>query len=331
RVRFDDFNFYMDKIAVTLNNNISQPEEGTHYEVWLRGGDPKTTRDIGAISYNAAGVGRLDFNNPSQDNFLRDYDQVLITREKNGVAIAAPTNDVAYSSVFPPQALKYVRYVIVSYDKTPDQGPLMQNLWYYSGDYVNKSINGDDLNKQYQGIVQAFTASNEATLRKRTEEVINQIVGNQSNEYLDYDGDGIVDDPGDGYGSISTGGEHLGYLQETILYAKSAADAPDSTPNIRLYSENVQVCIQNMEGWSNEILQLALQLSKMPMDAAMQPVVTQLSTLGNQLVHGIDTNGNGFIDPSAGECGADTAYEHAYFMADMPVYTGSDRIPPSGK
>jgi hypothetical protein len=98
-----------------------------------------------------------------------------------------------------------------------------------------------------------------------------------------------------------------------------------------MYSENVQVCIQDMDGWTNEILRLALQLTKMPMGAEMKPVITQLSTLGNKLVHGVDTNGNGFVDPITGECGADTAYEHAYFMADMSIYTGLDRIPPSGK
>ena len=330
RMRFDDFNFYMDKIAVTLNN-VPQPEDGTHYEVWLRGEDARASRDVGSIVYNASGVGRLDFNDPDQDNLLRNYNQVLITKEQNGTATSAPTGEVVYSSVFPPQALKYIRYVIVSYEKTPDQGPLMQNLWYYSGEYVNKSINGDDLNKQYQGIVQAFEAGDEIALRKRTEEVINQIVGDLSNVYQDYDGDGIVDDPGDGYGSLSTGEGHLGYLQETTLYAKSAAEASDSTPNIRTYSENVQICIQNMDGWTHEIFQLALQLSKMPMGTAMEPIVTQLSTLGNNLVRGADVNGNGFVDPVAGECGADTAYEHAYFMADMSIYTGPDRIPPSGK
>jgi hypothetical protein len=331
RMRFDDFNYYMDGVSVTLNSNVPQPEGRTHYEVWLIGNDGKTTRDIGAILYSPAGIGRLDFNNPSQDNLLRNYDQVQITREQNGTETSTPTGEVLYSSVFPPQALKYVRYVVVSYNKTPDQGPLMQNLWYYSGDYINKSINGDDLDKQHQGIVQALESNNEPALRKRTEEVINQIVGNLSNEYLDYDGDGTIDDPGDGYGSLASRGDRLGYLQETALYAKSAADAPDSTPNIRTYSDNVRVCIQNMESWTNEILQLALQLNKASMGAAMKPIATQLSTLGNNLVHGVDANGNGLVDPIAGECGADTAYERAYFMADMPIYAGPDRIPPPGK
>ncbi len=331
RMRFDDFNYYMDSISVTLNNNVPQPEGGMHYEVWLIGNGGKTIRDIGAISYSPSGVGSLKFNDPGEDNLLRNYDRVQITKEQNGSAISTPTSNVLYSSVFPPQALKYIRYVVVSYDKTPDQGPLMQNLWYYSGDYINKSINGDDLDKQYQGIVQALEANNEPALRKRTEEVINQIVGKLSNEYMDYDGNGAIDDPGDGYGSLPSGEDHLGYLHETASYAKSAADAPDSTPNIRTYSDNVQVCIQSMDGWTSEILRLALQLNETPMGATMKPIVARLSTLGNDLVHGVDANGNGLIDTVAGECGADTAYERAYFMADMPLYTGPDKIPPSGK
>jgi len=331
RMRFDDFNFYMDSISVALNNNVPQPEDGTHYEVWLIGNDSETVRDIGSITHGPSGVGRLEFNNPSQDNLLRNYSQVQITREQDGAAISSPTGEVVYSSVFPPQALEYIRYVIVAHDGTPDKGPLMQNLWYYSGEYINKSINGDDLDKAYQGITQAFETNNEAILRKRTEEVINQIVGDLSHEYLDYDGDGNVDNPGDGYGSLSNGEDRLGYLQETALYAKFAADASDSTPNIRTHSESVQVCIQNMDGWTNEILRLALELSKTPMDAEMEPIIAQLSTLGNNLVHGIDENGNGLVSPVAGECGADTAYEHAYFMADMPLYIGLNRIPPSGK
>jgi hypothetical protein len=86
-----------------------------------------------------------------------------------------------------------------------------------------------------------------------------------------------------------------------------------------------------MDGWTNEILQLALQLNEMPVAPEMESIVAQLSILGDKLVHGVDTNGNGGIDPLSGECGADTAYEHAYLMTDMAIYVGPDRIPPSGK
>jgi hypothetical protein len=86
-----------------------------------------------------------------------------------------------------------------------------------------------------------------------------------------------------------------------------------------------------MEERLNQILQLALLLKDMPFDAEMEPIVTELETLGDILVRGIDANQNGLIEPLAGECGANSAYEFSYNMADMLIYPGADRIPPSGK
>jgi hypothetical protein len=227
--------------------------------------------------------------------------------------------------------LENLRHLIVAHEATPDGGPLMQNLWYYSADYVRKSINGDVFEKEYVGIVQALANNDETTLRKRTEEVINQIVGSSSSQYLDYDKDGMISVSGDGYGSLPQGEEHPGYIQEAASYAKNAAEASDSTPNIRAYNANVQLCLQNVQDWTQQILDLALQLNETPFGSEMEPIISQMSQLSKQLVQGVDVDENGIIDPVAGECGADTAYFHSYYMADFQIYPGSERIPPSGK
>jgi len=209
---------------------------------------------------------------------------------------------------------------------------LMQNFWYYSADYIDRYINGDEFTEFYKvGIIQAYDDGEESSLRERNEEVINLIAGSLSDVYGDHDRDGSIDDPGDGYGSIANG-DRLGYLQETALHAKYAADAPDSTPNIRQYSENVQVCIQNMDGWTNQLLPLALQLQETPFGPEMEPIITEMAVLAKKLLGGEDANGNGRADEIlSGECGADVAYQEAYFMADMFIYPGADRVPPSGK
>ncbi|MGZ9234619.1 MAG: hypothetical protein ACXW4E_03770, partial [Anaerolineales bacterium] len=111
----------------------------------------------------------------------------------------------------------------------------------------------------------------------------------------------------------------------------NAAEAPDSTPNIRVYNANVQICLQDVQDWTEEIRDLALQLNETTFGPKMEPIISQLSLLGKQLVQGVDVNENGIIDTVAGECGADTAYFHAYYMADFQIYTGAGRIPPSGK
>jgi hypothetical protein len=329
RGRFEDSSFFVDLISVTLNDSVPEPGNGMHYEAWLIGNDGETIRDIGTLTKGESGIWRLDFNDPAEENLLRNFDQIQITKERDGVPISAPTGAAIYSSIFPPQALEPLRHLIVAHEATPDQGPLIQNLWYYSADYINVSINNSGTISVDRGIVQAFENSDEATLRKRTEEVINQIVGDLSDQYLDYDNDGETSASGDGYGSLPQGEERLGYIQESAFYAKNAAEAPDATANIRTYNNNVQICLQNMQGWTNEILDLALQLNETPFGPEMGPIIIQLSTLGKNLVEGVDLNENGIIDPVTGECGADTAYDHAYYMADLQILPGPNRIPPT--
>jgi hypothetical protein len=233
--------------------------------------------------------------------------------------------------VFPPQALTPVRKLLVLYENAPENLALIQGLWYYSGSYVNISINGHDVQgEEILGLRQAFESGDESTVRKRTEEVINQIVGASSDFYLDHDGDGTVENPADGFGSFPNGGSP-GYLQETLVQVKLAADAADSTPNIRESGDKLQVCIQNMDGWLGRILELALQLKGTQFGPGMEPVIAELETLGNTLVRGTDADQDGLIELLPGECGADSAYELAYAMADMPLLPGENRIPPSGK
>jgi tRNA A-37 threonylcarbamoyl transferase component Bud32 len=331
RLRFDDFNFFMDNGVITLTN-VPQPAAGQHLEVWFQSDDGANIRDAGPVEFSATGAGRLEITDAQEANLLLEYSHVFITLEEDGVPLTTPTGEVVYSSVFPPSALTHVRHVLVSYDKLPDNGPLMQNLWYYSASYVNRSINGDEFNESYDvGIIQAYDDGDEATLRKRVEEVINSIVGSMSDQYDDHDHDGTIDDPGDGYGSLANG-DRLGYLQETALHAKYAAEAPDSTQNIRSSSDNVQVCIQNLDGWTNQILSLALQLRDLPFGAEMEPIITEMAVLGGNLLGGADANGNGTAaEILPGECGADVAYKEAYYMADMFIYPGKDRMPPPGK
>ncbi len=330
RMRFSDFNHVMDRVSLTLSK-ASPPEAGTHYKAWLVGNGGMTIRDIGVISFDAGGTGQLVFTDPDRQNLLSKFDEIRIAGERDGVSISAPTGEVIYSSIFPPRSLIHVRNVLVSYEDTPDHLALMQGLYYYSASYINISVNGNALTPDFTGLVEAFESGDEAALRKRNEEVINLIVGDNGELYRDYDQDGKMDDnDGDGYGSLPNG-DSPGYLQETLLQVRLAADTPDSTPNIRLYSENIQVCIRNMDGWTNQLLSLALQLIEMPFGPDMKPVLDEMSVLSRNLVRGTDAEGNGLIDPVPGECGADAAYEYGWYMADMHLFPGADRIPPSGK
>lgn len=328
RMRFSDFNNVMDRVSISLGTDSVQPKSGMHYEAWLIQDDGTNPKDIGPVTYDASGTGQLVFTDPGKQNLLRNHNQIQITLERDNVAISEPTGEVVYSSIFPAQSLVHVRHVLTSFPDAPGEEALMQGLYYYSGSYIDISINGDEeILPGYVYLVKAYETGDEATFRKRIEEVVNLIVGDQSDLYGDHDNSGEMDsNEGDGFGSLPNG-DRLGYIQETALQAKYAAEAPDSTANIRKYGANLQICSDNMETWTREILPLALQLKDMPTGPEMKPIIEQLSALGNNLLDGVDADGDGIIESISGECGAGLAYENGWYFADFPILIGPDRTP----
>jgi hypothetical protein len=334
RLRFDDFGDVMDELTISMNN-IDSPSDGQHLEGWLIS-DDGTPRNMGPVIIDASGIARLLYRDPEAKNLLETFSQIIITVEEGDVdgnpRPTTPSEEIVYSSIFPPESLVPIRELLAADPDTPNQEALIQGVYYYSAQYVDLMINGDrDVDPDVIPLVQALDNGDEITFRKRTEETINLIVGDASDLYQDYDNDGVIDQYfGDGYGSLPAG-DRLGYIQETSLSAKSAVEAQDSTSNIRRYGEDVQACMQSMEDWSNQILTLALRLVDLPMGPEAETIVQSMSDLGKNLLLGTDADENGTIDLIPGECGANIAYDNAYFMADMPIYIGPDRIPPDGK
>ena len=329
RLRFNDFNGVMDRVTIILNG-VALPEEGKRYEAWLRNSASGAFRNIGLIRINAADVGQLEFTDPNRQNLFESFDELIITAEQDGAAAFQPSDEIVFSSLFPEIALLEARNLLVENPGTPDQLAPLQGLYYYSGSYITGAVNGDPINPDFVGLVEAYENGDEATLRKRTEDVINLIVGDLSDQYQDYDNDGAFDNnDGDGYGSLPNG-NRPGYLQLTGLSSKNVADAEDSTPNMRLYSENIQLCTQNMNTFTTQLLSLALQLNETAFGPEMEPVIHEMSALADYLLSGGDTNENGLIESIPGECAAFQAYEYGWYIVDMPIFIGPDRIPPSG-
>lgn len=330
RVRFSDFNNVMDRVTIILNNPTDL-EAGKRYEAWLKNNTTADIRNIGPVRIATSGAGLLEFTDPSLENLLNNFDEIIITLENDTSTGSLPSEEIVYSSRFPPLALGQVRKVLAESPETPANLAIMQGLYYYSASYINISVNGNPIEPDFAGLVQAYKNNDEPSVRKRTEEVINLIVGASSEYFRDYNNDGVLDsNDGDGFGSIANG-DQPGYLQSMLVNVKQVSDAEDSTPNMRLYSDNIQICVQNMEDWTNQLLPLAIQLSGMKFGPEMEPIITEMSDLADRLVRGSDTNQNELVEPLAGECGANLAYEYGWYLADMSIYIGPNRIPPSGK
>lgn len=316
RISYFDFNGYMDKALVSVGG-LPELKKGEHYEVWYLAQGGEIRRNIGSITAGGEG-GQISFLDPEARNILALFDQVEVTIEPdNDPNPDQPSETIAASSVFPPLALVHVRHVIVSYLDAPDGTGLVHGLW----------TTVDNIDTSVYELDQAFKNRDEETLRVKAEEVINQIVGNAHPDlYKDWNGDSKITDPSDGYGLLAT--DEQGYALQTISHAEFAAQSADATENIKTHSEHVVTCINNIEGWSEQMLDLTLQLQEISFGPEMEPLISQLLKLSSNMLYGVDTNGNGLIEAVVGEGGADTVYEHAYYMAEMPLLPGAHRIPP---
>ena len=322
RVIYSDQNALLDKATVTLSD-LPTPKAGTHFEVWYLAGGGEVRRNVGVIKMDDSAQGQLVYTNLEQQNILSLFDQLEVTIEPdNDPNPDEASSDVVASSVFPPLALVHVRHILGSFPTAPEQGALIQGLWYSSEWVYTNSVD----------IQNAFSNGDEQPFRIKNEELINMIVGNANkNQYIDWNQDGTINDPSDGYGMLQNGDpgyNDQGYISQTISHAQFAAQAVDSTENIKLQSANLLFCLENMNGWSEQLLEKALQLQSMPFGADMEPLIKEITALSDQIISGVDSNGNDLIEPIIGEGGATTAYEYAYYLAEMPLLPGAHRIPP---
>ena len=317
-LRFQDGTAIADQITVSAN--LDNPPEGTQYEVWLIDNSGEQSRSIGTLEKDSNGVYSLTFVDPQSRNLLENYSQMEITVEPNPDNNPNPSGQVAYSSGIARAALTHIRHLIVSTEETPNQIGMMDGL----------KNNATLINQTAEAMLAAYETGDQAAIRSNAEAIVNLVVGNQDASYVDWDSNGTVNDPGDGYGLL-VNGDQTGYVGGVHHHSSYSAEAEDSSPNIRLHNEHVEVSIHNIEEWAIELRDTTKRILQAPEGANIEADVRTAVALANQILNGLDIDGNESIDPIPGEGGALTAYQHAYYMADMPILPGENQLPSTGK
>jgi hypothetical protein len=306
---------------ITISAALAAPARGTQYEAWLISDSGEQRRSLGVLVPNASGQFTLTYVDPQSRNMLDGFDRMEITVEPNPDDSPNPTTDVAYSSAIPKGSLMHIRHLLVRMEDNPNHIGMVVGL-------VNDTTLID---QSAQAMLDAYTSGDTKSVRSNAEAIINIIVGTQDSElYQDWDSDGKINDPGDGYGLLLNG-DQAGYIGGVIDHAQLSAEASDSTPEIRMHSGHVIICAQNVEDWATQLRDTVIRIARSESDADIEADVRSAVTLADQMLNGIDINGNETIDPIPGEGGAITAYQHADYMSDMPILPGENQIPPTGQ
>jgi hypothetical protein len=236
------------------------------------------------------------------------YEKVEVTVEPKPDPDPASSGMAAYSFTLPPEGLVHVRYLLSSYPNAPRQKGLVQGLHTT----IKKM---DELAGEMQ---KAVGIGDEASVRLGAEAILNLIAGDQSTEYKDWTGDGQITDFSDGYGLLING-SNLGYLQAVYAEADYAANTPGASQQMVTHGEHVKISVQNLALWTPQLQELVLAILRSPKDSDIKQQVLDSAALAAQMLTGLDADEDGEIEPVPGEGGVQTAYEHAYFMADMPL------------
>jgi hypothetical protein len=99
-------------------------------------------------------------------------------------------------------------------------------------------------------------------------------------------------------------------------HATLAITQPDATNAMHLHAKLMAIALSNIRDWVTTLDQDTLQLLK---NSADQAKIQEIVRLADDAYHGVDINGDGQIDPVAGEAGALTAYLQGQLMATLSL------------
>jgi hypothetical protein len=96
---------------------------------------------------------------------------------------------------------------------------------------------------------------------------------------------------------------------------------------MKIHGEHVKISATNVGGWTTTLRDQLMLILQSPFAPEMEGMIRNSVALANHIEAGFDINGNETIEPIPGEGGAKTAYDHAYYMADMLIPNTSNQTP----
>jgi plastocyanin/uncharacterized membrane protein YozB (DUF420 family) len=292
------------------NEPLGEPPAGTVYQIWLLGpGLPGGRLRLGPLQVAADGSARFNYTSEAapaeRPNLIGLANALEVTIEPgDDPQPDEPSGLVAYAARLPDRALSEIRALVVGYDGAPGGQGLAIGLRRAA----------EELMRQGQFQEDELAAGNLAELQRRAELMLNLIEGREAPEYGDRNGDGKVQEPGDGYGVLENGLQP-GYGASTRDHAVLAGRAGDATDAVRVHSRHAEVCAVQVLDWATQLRDVERRLLAAGDLQAAGPLVQQAGGLARRVLQGFDANGDGAIEPVAGECGARALYEHAQYSA----------------
>jgi hypothetical protein len=287
------------ELRITIQN-LAAPAAGYEYEAWIINERTESITDLGRLTEKNS-TWSLTPNGAISD-LLDLYDKLEITQEQG--TVQAPRGTVILSGSHPMLAFSHIQHMLVTFPETPGKIGFLTGLLQQS----------QLLNIQ-AAVLQSISASRNTTLIDcAAQSMLDIIEGAHGPHYQPLAQTCMqqnITEAGDGFGLAGKG-----YIAGAEEHASLALSQSDVTTNMRQHANLMDVSLTNISQWLATVEQDLLSLKAHPNNLASIP---QIATLADNAYHGVDMNGDGQIDPVAGEAGAITAFQQGELMASLTL------------
>ncbi len=291
-----------DAITFTMTN-VPMLKDGLVYIGWLVSDDQSKLLKTGAMYLDDGSISHeydsltLGYTG---ENLIYGYDRLLITVESLAGENLSPSGEVVFSYRVPPDVMEYGRHLVTDWPPGSGTGILTKLMSQIKLALASARIAADKTSLE--------------DVKHHMEIAVNAIEGPGGDNYGDLDGDGTVEDEGDGIGVI----DRVNQRRETgFTLSPSLVDT-----FIMTHLVGLEMAGSNVEQFAYEAVDEALlALDELVLDKAKVSAAGVVGFIENAL-NGVDTDASDVIDSVVGEGGAAQAYVQAQMMATYLLRVG---------
>ncbi|MDP6064386.1 MAG: hypothetical protein QGI49_06305, partial [SAR202 cluster bacterium] len=291
-----------DAITFTMTN-VPKLDEALAYVGWLISDDESTILKTGAMILDDGSISHIYDSltlGYTGENLIRGYDRLIITVESLEAEILAPSGEVVFSYKVPADVIEHVRNLVA--DWPPGSG---------IGIFTNL------ISQIKVALAHARVAADKTSIediRNQIELAVNALEGPDGDNYGDLDGDGVIEDIGDGVGVVA----RVRQRGETNFVLNPSFD--DTL--IMAHLVGLEMDGLNIENFVDEaVAEALLALDELVLDRAKVSAAGVAGFIEGAL-KGVDTDASDVIDSILGEGGAVQAYVEAQLMATYSLQVG---------
>ena len=246
-------------------------------------------------------AGTVLFKGAALENMLAEGNMVVISLEPVVGNDESVPDQPIYVAAFAADMIKAIDDFVGAESGTLTNALSQIDIAVIHAGNVQNAVNEDDL----------------AEAQRHAEHVINILSGKESANFGDHNRDGQAQNPGDDVGVPV-------YLSRTKNLAQNLRDDGKLNGNLDAYAGQIIQASDNSIAVVDEAIAKTFKMFSIDSLGEAQPIVDDIHTLLNNLQTGRDADGNGVIDPLAGEGTLPAARSAVISLSEVSVVAKSE-------